>query len=308
MELWLALCFIPSLLWAITNVFDQHVTRKFFPDKPIAMQVALGLGALATGVPVLTWCLLTQTFALSFQSIAAYIGLGFFFYISIIPYLKALHIDEARVVVPLFQLVPVFIFLFEWILIGNLIASRQIIAGFIIIAAAIGITYDFRAFQIKWKTLFFMILTCTGIALFATGSKHLPQAEEIHWLPLTASVNIGCALYGISAFCFLPKVRKQFCEALTTHKPSTTLGTVFLGITITGSLAMLLYQKILTISPAASLPQVSIGGLQSLYIFLASAVMALFSPKTMSPIHVDWHLAWQILCIFAIIGGLYLLA
>ena len=308
MELWLALCFIPSLLWAITNVFDQHVTRKFFPGKPIAMQVALGTGALAIGIPVLAWCLVTQTFALSPQSIATFIGLGFFFYVSIIFYLKALHIDEARVVVPLFQLVPVFVFIFEWVLVGNLITDKQILAGLIIIAAAIGITYDFHAFRIKWKTLWFMTLTCAGVALFATGSKHLPQAQEIHWLPLTASVNIGCGLYGICAFCFLTKIRKEFCETIKTHKLIATLGTVFLGITITGSLGMLSYQKILTIAPAASLPQVSIGGLQSLYVFLASAVMAFFSPKTVSPIHLDWHLAWQLSCVLVIIGGLYLLA
>lgn len=298
---WYVYCLIPAYLWAVANLVDQHLSRKYFKGDSAGLQATTGIFSFVSGIIVITF--FGSGHDIAPQQIALLVFLGAFLNLSYIPYIRALQIDESKIVIPLFQMIPVMVFFMAWVFLGEMLTTIQFIASFAIILAAIGISYDFEKWSLKTKTLFLMVLSCLGIAIFDVASRHLVQ--EIHWVLVAGYTMIGAGLF--SASVFLTK-RDSFHNAVSLFKTQRVrLFSIFIVVEMTSRSAMLLFQKAMFVAPATALVQVIIGGFQPLFIIAMTFVFAFFVPDTVARIKIDKMFFWHLLCIGTMSVGLYFL-
>lgn len=298
---WYIYCLIPAYLWALSNLIDQHLSRKYFAGDSSGLQATTGIFSFLSGLIVIGF--FGQDYPVSIPQVLILIGLGAFLNLSYIPYIRALQLDESKIVIPLFQMIPVMVFFVAWIALGEMLTIQQFIASFVIIAATFGISYDFETWSIKFKTLLLMAIACLGIAIFGVASRYF--VHEIHWIPVAGYVMIGAGLFSASVFLTRPKSLNNAITLFQT-KRFKILG-FFVLIELVSRSAMLLFQKALFIAPATALVQVIIGGFQPLFIVLMTFAFAIFVPDTVAKIKIDKIFAWHLFCIIVMTTGLYFL-
>lgn len=303
MEIWIIAALASSLLWSLQNVTDQHLIRGIFTGNPVGIVIFVGIFELIISLvliallfPIITFPSLSETFFI--------IILGAFVCASFVPYFAALKIDEARVVVPLFQLIPVFTLFFEVLILQTVLSGLQTLACTLIIFASLGILYDFSQYKIKWETLFLIALFGFMYCIFTLASKH--SLQTIHWLPFALILSIGNGLFALIATMIKPQSARAALNTFQTAGKKMLF--LFLFLELIGLSAMIAYQKSLSEAPAASLVQTVSGGLNPLFVIILTAFLSLFLPKTLQSVKVNWILLWQIFCISLIGFGLYLIA
>ena len=88
---------------------------------------------------------------------------------------------------------------------------------------------------------------------------------------------------------------------------NTSLIVFFILVEILSRGSMLLYQKALSIAPAAVLVQTIVSGLQPFFIFILTVFFALITPSTVQKIKFDKIFAFHLSCVVVMTFGLYLL-
>jgi uncharacterized membrane protein len=298
---WIILSIIPAFFWSITNLIDQHLSRRFFINDAVGLQATTGLFTFVSGLLISIF--IYGKYDITLMQTLCFLAMGAAYNVAHIPYIKALQLDEAKIVVPLFQLVPVFVFILAWLFLGETISGRQAIAGVFIIVAAIGIMYDFKGWSIKYKTFGLMMLSCFGIAALITINRHIVQ--ETHWLPVSAMLMIGSGLFSASIFAVNRKSLKNTVSLFKDN--SYKILVFFVAMELVGRSAMLLFQKALAIAPAAALVQVTLNGTQSFFIFGLTMLFALATPSTIAKIDLNRILAFQLACVAVMSTALYVL-
>ena len=74
-------------------------------------------------------------------------------------YFKALEKNDASIVVVMFQLIPVFSYMFSLIFFGERLGINEILGGLIIISSAIIISFDFAEKSSKNKIIALILMT-----------------------------------------------------------------------------------------------------------------------------------------------------
>ncbi len=298
---WIILSIIPAFFWSITNLIDQHLSRRFFINDAVGLQATTGLFTFISGS--LIGLYIYGDYDISLIQAISFLVLGAAYNVAYIPYIKALQLDEAKIVVPLFQLVPVFVFVLAWMFLEETVSLKQAIAGLFIIIAAIGIMYDFKGWQIKYKTLGLMMMSCFGIAALITVNRHIVQ--ETHWLPVAALMMMGSGIFSASIFAVNQKALKNTISLFKEN--SYKIIVFFIAMEFVGRSAMLLFQKALAIAPAAALVQVTLNGTQSFFIFGLTVLFAIATPSTIAKIDLNRTLAFHLGCVAMMSTALYVL-
>lgn len=121
-----------------------------------------------------------------------------------------LNKDEASVVVPLFQMIPIFSYVLSFVFLGEQLLIRQILASLLIIIGAIGISVelDKGSLKIKKSVLLLMAISSLMTALNGLIFKFV-AIQESFW---TTSFweYIGFIILGLSIIFFVKKFRSQF--------------------------------------------------------------------------------------------------
>ncbi len=298
---WWIYCIIPAFLWGMNNLVDQHILRKHFPNDALGFMAMCGVFSTISGLVIVLYS--AQDYPVTLTQALLFLALGVFSNIAHIPYSKALQIDEASIVVPLFQLIPIFVFIIAWLFLGETITTTQFLASALIIIAAMGVLYDFKAIRFKFETLILMLLTGLGVGIFTVLSRYLGQ--EIHWIPLAGYIMIGGGLF--SASIFLTK-KNSFSNSIALFKASPkNLVLLFILMELLCRSSMLLFQKALTIAPAATLVQTLVNGIQPFVIFGLTFAFAMLTPSTVAKIKLDRIFAFHLFCVATMTMGLYIL-
>ncbi len=298
---WWVYCVIPAALWATGNLVDQHLARKYFADNALSLLATTGVFGFFSGLIILSFS--DSLFTFSAYEISISVGLGALLYLAFLPYFKALQISEARVLVPLFQLSPVFTLIIAWVFLDETLSSLQITAIFIIIISSIGLVYDFKTFSLNLRTLILMIISCIGVAIFTVCSRYYVQ--NIDWLTFAGLVMMGSALCSVIMFIYSNKALYHAVSVLKNSPRNLII--LFILVEFFSRFAMLFFQKSMTIAPAAAIAQAMVSGLQPFFIFIATIFFALLTPTTVAKITLDKTFALQIASVCFMTFGLYLL-
>ena len=130
--------------------------------------------------------------------------------VSFIPYYFALKDDDASVVSPLYQTIPIFTFILGYFLLKETISPVQILAGIIIILGAILMSVDLNQpkFSIKLKPLLLMLLSSVLISIHFLLFKFI-AIEGTFWRTVFWEY-LGSVAVAIFLLIFIKKYREQF--------------------------------------------------------------------------------------------------
>lgn len=221
--MWFILPLLAAFLWATVNHIDKYLLTRFCKDGNIGSIVLISC-LISIPVSILLFLLDPQSIRLSLVDSLTILLTGSLFSLSIIPYLYALDKDEASIVAPLFQLVPVFTFLFGFLILGETLTFMQGLGGVIISIGAVSLVIQDRTankFALNIQVLALMICACLlvslSVVLFKTVQNTIPFTQRLFWQ------HIGAFFTGVFLLISIKSYRIQLLHFLKVNTPSILL-------------------------------------------------------------------------------------
>jgi len=272
---WFPIAIIAPILFGLVNHLDKYLLDKYFRFK--------GVGALALYSSLFGLVILPLAFFISPDGIGVdlltgiiLIIVGILTGIAIILYLYALNKEETSLVVPFYQTVPLFGFIFGFALLGEKLSLSQAWAGLIILFGATILSLEFveeRRLRPRWNILILMLFSSMLYGFHEVLFK-FATVETSFWKSIFWS-NLGLFMVGIALFSLLPDFRNDFLSTLKENKHSIVLVNLAgEAITMIGNIAIL-YAVLL--APVALVQTVN--GYQPVSVFIIGIFLTIFFPK-----------------------------
>jgi uncharacterized membrane protein len=299
---WFFLTLLASALFGITNHIDKYLISRYFHGNN-------GPGALIifstlVGILVIPFVLVIEqgVFGVSFFQAGVLIAQGIFFIIAVLLYFYALKEDETSVVAPLFLLIPVFAFLIAFAVLGESLATPQLVGGLSIIAGSIVISLSMEKNKVRLKkrVLFLMSVASFLIAVGALLFKMI-AVETGFWVATFWSYVGYLVLAGFISL-FIRSYREQFMSIIRANRvPIIGLNVLNELISVGASLAV---SFALLLAPIALVQ--AVGGLQPAFVLLYGVVLTLFFPKLGMESLARKDIIQRIIAILIMGAGVYL--
>src|SRR3989338_9142344 len=165
---WFLIALISPALLAATNHIDKYLLTTYLKGRGVG---ALIIFSSIVGLFIFPFILIFQQNVWDISSLQ--IGIIFsgsvFYIVAILMYLYALKRDEASIVVPLFQTIPIFGFILGYIFLGETLTIRQIIACILIILGGLSLSLDVSEKIARFKTALFFLMLLSSFLLAAGG-------------------------------------------------------------------------------------------------------------------------------------------
>lgn len=266
---------IPYATYALALVSVTNVIEKFLIEKRInntlAITIFYGIISCLLGIILLLWKGIHPIPIFSFLWILLS---GIFTCWYLLPYFKALAIDEASRVIPLFQLVPIFVLLLSVIFIHDTMTVKE---GFGFIVIIIGGTIlsvekiDQKFFRPR-KSLWYMMLSSFLYALSVITFKG--AAINLDFITSFSYQALGTGI-GTLLLLLIPK-NFALCKK-EIKKLSLGTTSIMVGSHTIGFVGEALWFYALLLAPSALVS--AYGGLQPFFVLLYSSILSLFFPR-----------------------------
>ncbi len=200
---WFFIALASPLLWAITNHIDKHLVAKYSERIKFTSFVITSAVFFLTSALVIA-SIKPAVLHLEFRFIPLLLVSGASLSLYLFPYYQALREEEASIVTPLFQMVPLIGFILGFVFLHEHLTTRQIIAGLVIISGSIGITLDLnRRFYLKGKIFLLLLISCStvsvGVLLYKLGAIRSDYWTAIFWQEI-GIVLTACALLTVKNY------------------------------------------------------------------------------------------------------------
>lgn len=293
---------VAPALWAISNHFDKYLLSKYIKQGGTGALIIFSslIGLL---ISLLIVIFKPAVFAISMSNALMLIAGGILYILAILLYLYALHKDETSIVVPLWQLIPVFSYILAYFVLGERLTPLQIVGSVLIIAGSIFISLELKSGSIKLKhgVFWHMALASLLIALYFLFFKFV-ALDQGYWTSSFWSY-IGYFIVGIFFLLFVPKYRREFSSVLKNN----ALAVIGLnGINeIVNVSANLIFTYATLLAPLALVTVVS--GVQPMIVFLYGLGLTIFFPKIVQESLTRQRIAHKLIAISIIFVGVYLI-
>ncbi|MDO8610861.1 MAG: EamA family transporter [bacterium] len=266
---WYIFALIAPFFYSICNYFDKYIVDKKIQN-PINLTV---FSSFITGLlGIIIW--IFQGFpVMSPIQILFSLFSGLLLILYILFYLKALNLDDASRVIPIFQTIPVFVLIFSYFLLKETLTIKQIFGlGIVLISSAsIMMNKLDKGFFKPRKALWYMLFSSGLFALVTVLFKFVVK-ENNFWTTYTYQC-IGTGIGGLLLLRF--KVNnKVFFHDLKIFK--SIIGIVLIN-NIVHIIALLSEMYAITL---VSVSFVSIlSGVQPLFVLIIGIILSLWFPK-----------------------------
>lgn len=299
---WLLLALIPAFSQAVINHLDKYLIEKYVRGGGIG---SLVIFSSLIGLPAaLTISLFTDVTSISSLNRSIIFLNGVLYAAWLIPYLKALEIDEASVVGPLFQLSSIFALVIGYLVLGEALTLKQMVGCFIILGGSLGLTAEISGKRPKIKkTVFTYMLTATAIIGVNAVLFKAIAIEESFWVT-SFWEYLGLAFAGTCLFVFSRQYRKEFTNILGKNKTTVISLSAINEIINVGAKTTFNYATLL--APVVLVNFVS-EGFQPIFVFLMGLVITLLFPKISKETLEPSIITQKVISIsFIILGTLFL--
>lgn len=208
---WFLIALGAPFLWAIVNIFDQYMVKKYSVGEKgsgglvlfsslIGIWVAIFIGIFTSGIfkiPIIDKLLLILAGGLSISWI--------------ILYLYTIEIEDISFIVPWFSICPVLGYVLGYFFLGETLTVNQLIGMFIVLIGIILISIDFSVeekFKFKWKPALYMIIATLLISIIGIIFKYV-TIEGNFWVS-SFWEYLGLGIFGVLIYMFVPKYRREF--------------------------------------------------------------------------------------------------
>ncbi len=298
---WILIALIPPFVWSCSNIIDQYICRRYF-DGSNLLFVFFFIGCtnlpFALGIPVFA----PFVFDIPLSKILTLMLGGQFYMACLYPYFRALQSDDASVAVPIFQTIPVFTFLIGYVVLGETLNTNQMIAGLIIMLAAIGIAWDLEKKSLKIKTLLLMLITSLGFSAYTVFLR--VHAPDLHWLVISYWAFAGWTVVGLAGLV-VHRPTRQYIARMTrdTRGVMWVWGVLQEGFDNIATCALIMA---LALAPTA-VHVTLVNGLQPFIAILLSGLVGLFVPHYFTPLRANRIFAVKLILCCVMFCGLYIL-
>lgn len=293
---WLIYALLSPAIFGITNYIDKFLLEKH-NISPTVITIYSGIAGLTAGIVVL---FLIGFYPVDLKSASILLASGFLTSIYLLPYYKALSLDETSLVVPLLQTYPIFVLILGFIFLGENLSLQQYVGSLFVIIAALSLSVENlkgKIFKLR-KSFFLMLLSSFLFALaqllYKFGVINIP-----FWNTLPYE-GFGIALGALAVLIYKGNLNRFVKE---TKKFKRRIF-VFVGI---NELIYLLarYTGYFAIS-LASVGIVSvIAGIQPLFTLIYGIILSLWFPFILKEVITKKTLGLKLFSIIMLILGFY---
>ncbi|MBP6857791.1 MAG: EamA family transporter [Candidatus Pacebacteria bacterium] len=300
---WFALALISPLLWGIVSHIDKFVISKYLEERGIG---ALLIFSSLFSIVVLPFLFLISKdiFSIPFGHILGLMLIGAVSIVAVGLSLYALEDNEASVVAPFTQLVPIFGYLFGFLILGETLPQNQIAASLIVIFGITILSFEFdEDKKIKFKKRLIALMIGSGLlfALYETFFKQI--ALNYNFFDAVFWQYVGLTITGICLFLFNKKYKSDFLYMLKTRKKIVTFAILFSELLVI--LGNVIFNFVSLLVPIALVFLVD--SFQPLFVFIIGIILTIFFPHISKEEISGRHLAQKIIAIVIIFLGTYLL-
>jgi uncharacterized membrane protein len=294
---WFFIALITPFLHAIANHIDKHLISRYFKSGGVGALVIFTSIFALLAMPVI-YFINPNVIHIGLKASIALLLNGTLSLVYVIFYLHALEDDEATIVAPFFQTIPIFGFIFGYLLLGETLTNHQIFASILIIAGSFLLSLDLsNGIKIKKKLVSLMLASSSLYALngviFKSIAINSGFIESLFW-GMTGQVVLGLVLY-----LFVKSYRTQLVSVMRENSRAV-LGLNFLnGIIILAGDIVVAYALLL--APVTLI--LAVGGFQPLFVFIFGVLLTLFFPKFGRESLVKRDLVQKIAGILIIVAG-----
>src|SRR6266404_1298409 len=111
---WFLIALLAPALWSVTNHIDKYVISKYFKGGSVGAAILFTCFISLIFIP-LSFLFDRNIFAIPLKYILLISFNGSLYVLGLLPYILALNKDEASIVVPLFQTIPIFTYVLGFI-------------------------------------------------------------------------------------------------------------------------------------------------------------------------------------------------
>ncbi len=304
---WFWIALVNPLLHAAVNHFDKFLVSKYFKTDDNKSPVgALILYSAIFAVILLPFILLftSGVFDVIWRDRIILSLSGMLLVLAYIFYFYALDRDEATIVAPLFQMIPIFGFILGYLLLGETLTKMQIIGSVVIIAGSVILALNLIGKRIKFKksVVLFMAGSSLCYALAGVLFKFVAEFSQNFWPSLFWDF-VGKIILGIIIFIFIKSYRQSLLLSIKNNRSmGLLLNSTNEILSLVGEMA-LMFAALL--APIALVQVVS--GFQPLFVFVFGVVLTLFLPTIGKESLSKASLMQKILGIIVIITGTILI-
>lgn len=294
---WMILASIPPLLWAISNHIDEYLSKHHFKTSPFLMI----LGACFIQFPIGLALLAYHPTALNipFLDIIMISLLGVFVFLCFVPYIKALQIGDASVAVPIFQIIPVLTFFMSWLFLQETVGIYKLIASFVIIFAALAVTWDFSKKSISYHVVFLMLLATFGLSIHNIFSRYY-LTNGVDWLTFIIWGLIGTGIFACLAVLFKRSWGQELLSIC--RNGGLKVSGLFTFQAFLDLAAFSLFAAAMAIAPAAGLVS-TMNGLQPFFVIVVAFLAGKYMPEKFKKEITTQTWIWRIFCIIILFAG-----
>lgn len=285
-------------IFGINNYIDKFLLSKH-NISPTVITIYGGIFAFITGLIILY---LTGYYPVDIKTVVIILASGFLTSIYLLPYYKALDIDETSYVIPILQTYPIFVLVLSFIFLGESLSLKQYLGSIVLILGACLLSVE------KTKGKLFSWRKASSFALLSGFLFSLAQVlykfgvTEIPFWNTLPYEGFGIALGALAIGLYKGNFKKLKKE--TRKFPKKVY--LFMGVNEFGYL-IARYTGYFAIS-LVSVSLVSVlAGFQPLFVLLYGVILSLWLPKILKEVVTKKALTKKLASILFIFIGLYLI-
>lgn len=299
---WFLIALINPIAHAFVNHLDKYIISRFVKNSSIGALILFS-SLFSIFCLIILLIIKPDVWSLTPPLNALLLTInGGLLVLAITLYLYALISNEASFVAPIFQLIPVFGFVFGYFLLGESLNRAQLFGGALIVSG--GVVLSLKLFgnnSLSYKSLILM----TGSSLFyaLNGVLFKLIASKQGFIDSLFWDMAGKFILGVILFFAVTTYRYDLFN-LIKQNGKAVVGLNFFGeiLAIIGEIALIfavLYAPVAIVQ--------SVGGLQPLFVLIFGIIITLFFPRLGRESLEKSSLAQKIIGIAIITSGVYLI-
>ena len=289
------------MLWSITEFIDKYLVIKYFQKRGLGVLMIftslIGLFLL----PIILLISGGQVFNLPLRDALLLMASGIVYVFAVLPYFFALRKEDASLVIPFFQAIPVFSYFLGLIFLSEHLTALQISSSLLIVFGAVGLSINLTGKNVfRWRTFGLMMLSSFLFALNIFFFKYIERGSDFLTTSFWEYAGFSVAALGILA---IGRYRREFMESLRAN------GIKILSINAANEAinigAKIIFNFASLLAPLALVWTVF--GTEPLIVLIMGVVLTIFLPKIFNEDITKKTLTQKAIFIILIFIGGYLL-
>jgi drug/metabolite transporter (DMT)-like permease len=271
---WFLIALAAPLIYAVVNQTDKYFISRHFSGRGTGALIIIAATFNIVALPIIYW-LVGGVIALPFfQALALGIN-GIFTILAVLLYLYALQEEEASVVTPFFQTVPLLAFALGYLILGETLTLVEALGCFLVVIGTMILSFEIKhrgKFKFKWRLVLLMLGSALALAINAVIFKLI--AVEAGFLVSIFWDFTGKTVFGFLLFILVGSYRREFIASAAVNR--RLIFCLILLTQLVTILADFIASYAVLLAPVAIVSAVL--GLQPLFVFLYGVILTIFFP------------------------------